>query len=264
MLENNRALAEDDEIEENRINLLFKEVFKPRNCIIYILTFLLSMVEIKNDIFPFGLAIVAACLGGTIPIFMVYIVSLVSVAIFHSGAGFQNYFYISLIFFFLLFIFKPKISTDDRNEVFKVGTRLFFAILIYTIIKSIQHSFAISDVFLGFVIGLITYTFYKIFVNGIVVIRDYHVRKEAFTVEEIIAAAIIIAISFSAFSSIKIFDYSISYIFITLLLIYIGFKEGSSFGGIAGLAIGASLTLTSNIELFQILIFVASGVWLES
>jgi len=256
----NSTFEYDDEIRENRINLLFKEIFKPRNCIIYILTFLLSMVEIKSDIFPFGIAIVAACLGGTIPIFMVYIVSLISVAIFHSGAGFQNYFYISLIFFLLLFIFKPKISTDDRNEVFKVGTRLFFAILIYTVVKSIQNSFAISDVFLGFIMGLITYTFYKIFVNGIVVIRDYHVRKDAFTVEEIIAAAIIIAISFSAFSNIKIFDYSISYLFITLLVIYIGFKDGISFGGITGLAIGASLTLTSNIELFQILIFVASGI----
>lgn len=156
---------EDTEREENRINLLFKEVFKFRNCVIYVLTFLLSMIEFKNDVLPFGLAIVAACLGSTIPIFIVYIVSLISVAIFHSGACFSSYFYTSLIFFLLIFIFKPKISTDDRNEVFKVGTRLFFACFIHCIIKNIKGTFLISDIFVGFIISLLTYTFYKIFVN---------------------------------------------------------------------------------------------------
>ena len=255
----NNVIDRDEEMRENKINLLLKELFKPRNCIIYILTFLLSMTEIKNHILPFGLAMIAACLGSTIPIFMVYIVSIISVAIFHSGVGFSNYFYTSLIFFLLIFFFKPKISTEDRNEIFKVGTRLFFAVFLQYLIKNIRGTFSIPDVFLGFIIACITYTFYKIFVNGIVVIRDYS-KKNAFTVEEIIAASIIFAIAISIFKDIEIIGYSISYIFITLLVIYIGFKHGISFGGITGLAIGASLTLISNIELFQILVFIISGI----
>lgn len=159
------TLEEEDEIKENRINLLFKEVFKPRNCVIYILTFLLSMVEIRNNMLPFGLAIIAACLGSTIPIFMVYIVSIISVAIFHSGTGFSNYFYTSLLFFLLIFFFKPKIATEDRNEVFKLGTRLFFACFIQCIIQNIRGTFSTANVFLGLIVSLITYTFYKIFVN---------------------------------------------------------------------------------------------------
>ena len=163
--DNNDTFNEEDEIRENRINLLLKELFKPRNCIIYILTFLLSMVKINNKALPFGLAIVAACLGSTIPIFMVYIVSIVSVAIFNGGAGLSVYFYTSLIFFLLIFFFKPKISTDDRNEVFKVGTRLFFASFIYCWITNVRGTFSSYDIFIGFIISLITYTFYKIFVN---------------------------------------------------------------------------------------------------
>lgn len=259
-ISDNNTFEEDGEIRENRINLLFKELFKPRNCIIYILTFLLSMVEIRSQIFPFGLAVVAACLGSTIPIFMVYIVSLISVAIFHSGIGFSNYFYTSLIFFLIVFIFKPKIATDDRNEVFKVGTRLFFAILIYTIVQNMRGSFSSLNIFLGFIIALITYMFYKIFVNGIVVIRDFKTKKDAFTVEEIIAASIIFAIAVSSIKDIVIFDYSISYVLISVLVIYIGLRYGIGFGGITGLAIGASLTLISDIELFQILIFILTGI----
>lgn len=161
-ISNNDAFEDTSEIKENTINLFFKEIFKPRNCVIYILTFLLSMVEIKSNVLPFGLAIVAACMGSTIPVFMVYVVSIISVAIFHGGTG---YFYTSLIFFLLIFTFKPKISTDDRNEIFKVGTRLFFASFIYCIIKNIKGDFSLANVFLGFISSLIIYTFYKIFVN---------------------------------------------------------------------------------------------------
>ena len=254
----NSDVYQEDTVKENRINLLLKEIFKPRNCMIYLLTFLLSMVEIKKGILPFGLAIVGACLGSTIPIFMVYMVSLISVAIFHGGVGFSNYFYTSLLFFLLIFFFKPKISTEERNEIFKVGTRLFVASFIYCIIQNIQGTFVVSDVFIGFIFSLFTYAFYKIFVNGIVVFRDYP-QKEAFTIEEIIAASILFVIAISVFENIKIFQYSMSYILIIVLLVYIGIKYGITFGAMTGIAVGASLTLIAPIELFTILVFILSG-----
>jgi len=72
----------NDDFRENKVNLMLKEIFKPHNCLIYIITFLVSMVEIKNEILPFGLAILAACMGSTVPLFMVYIVSFISTLIF--------------------------------------------------------------------------------------------------------------------------------------------------------------------------------------
>jgi len=254
----NSDVYQEDNIKENRINLLLKEIFKPRNCVMYLLTFLLSMVEIKEGILPFGLAIVGACLGSTIPIFMVYLVSLISAAIFHGGVGFSNYFYTSLLFFLFIFFFKPKIATEERNEIFKVGTRLFAASFIYCIIQNIRGTLAASNVFIGFILSLLTYAFYKIFVNGIVVIRDYP-QKEAFTVEEIIAATILFAIAISVFENIKIFQYSTSYILTIVVIVYIGIKYGISFGTMTGIAVGASLTLISPIELFTILVFILSG-----
>ena len=258
-ISNDSTINSDSEIEENRINILFKELFKPHNCIIYILTFLVSIVEIKNQILPFGLAIVAACLGSTIPIFMVYVVSILSVIIFHGGAGFASYFYTSLIFFLLIFVFKPKISVDDRNEVFKVGTRLFFAPFIYFFIKNIRGTFLAYDLFLGFVISALTYTFYKIFVNGIVVIRDFS-KKQAFTVEEVIASTIIFAIAISAFQNIEIFKLNISNIFVIFLIMWLGWKNGMLVGGTAGLAIGTSLALVGNVDTLQLLIYAISGI----
>lgn len=245
--------------EENKINLALKELFTLHNLIIYILTFLVSMVSIKNEIIPFGLAILAACMGGTVPIFMVYIISFISTWIFHGLDGLGTFFGTSIIFFILIFIFKPKISLDDRNEVLKVGTRLFFASFIYNFIDNIRGVFLIYDVFLGLVIAALTYTFYKIFVNGIVVIRDWG-EKKAFTVEELIAASIILAISISVLKDVQIFSLSISNILIIFMILVLGWKNGILIGGTSGLAIGLALTLVGNINLLQLTVFAVSGI----
>lgn len=228
--------------DNKKVSLILKELFTVHNVVIYILTFLVSMVSIKNEIIPFGLAILAACMGGTVPIFMVYIVSFISTWIFHGGDGLATFFGTSIIFFVLIFIFKPKVSLDERNEVLKVGTRLFFASFLYNLINNIRGVFLIYDLFLGLVIAALTYTFYKIFVNGIVVIRDWG-EKKAFTVEELIAASIIIAIAISVLKDVQIFSLSISNILIIFIILVLGWKNGMLIGGTAGLSIGLALTL---------------------
>ena len=228
--------------DNKKVSLILKELFTVHNLVIYILTFLFSMVSIKNEIIPFGLAILAACMGGTVPIFMVYIVSFISTWIFHGGDGLATFFGTSIIFFVLIFIFKPKVSLGERNEVLKVGTRLFFASFLYNLINNIRGVFLIYDLFLGLVIAALTYTFYKIFVNGIVVIRDWG-EKKAFTVEELIAASIIIAIAISVLKDVQIFSLSISNILIIFIILVLGWKNGMLIGGTAGLSIGLALTL---------------------
>jgi stage II sporulation protein E len=238
---------------------MLKEMFKFHNCIIYILTFLVSIVQIKNEILPFGLAILAACMGSTVPIFMVYLTSFISTGIFHGLSGLASFFYTSLIFFLLVFMFKPKVSLDDRNEVFKVGSRLFIASFIYNLIKNIRGVFLIYDLFLGVIIAALTYVFYKIFVNGIVVIRDFK-EKRAFTVEEIIAASIILAVAISVFNNITIFSLSISNILIIFIVMCLGWKNGMLVGGTSGISIGLALTLIGNFNLLQLAVFAVAGI----
>ena len=45
-----------------RLLLILKELFKPQNVIAYILTFLVSMIDINGAYIPLGLAMVAAAL----------------------------------------------------------------------------------------------------------------------------------------------------------------------------------------------------------
>ena len=253
------ARIESNTKKENKITDTLKELFNVHSCIIYVLTFLVSMVSIKNEIIPFGLAIVAACIGSTVPIFMVYLISFLSTWIFYGVNGLTTFFFTSIIFFIILFIFKPKISLEDRNEVLKVGMRLFFASFLYSLIDNIMGTFLIYDLFLGIVIAALTYTFYKIFVNGIVVIRDFGVKK-AFTIEEIIAVAIIFAVAISVLKDVTIFSLSVSNILIIFIILALGWKNGMLVGGTAGLSIGLVLTLIGNATVLQLAVFAVSGI----
>ena len=58
---------------DSKIIKILKELFKLNNIIIYVLTFFISMITVKDVYIPLGIAMVAACLGSTVPIFLVYI-----------------------------------------------------------------------------------------------------------------------------------------------------------------------------------------------
>lgn len=180
---NSKEARDTNEIFD--IKILAKEIFKIQNIIIYILTFFISMVEIKNEVLPFGLAIIAACLGTEIPIAVVFILSSLSTLLFGSISKFGVFFFTCLLYFILFILFKPKYALEERNEIIKTGGKLFWACFIVNLINNIRGSFLIYNLFMGIIISSLTYCFYKIFVNGIVVLRDFG-NKKAFTIEELI------------------------------------------------------------------------------
>ena len=84
--------------------------------------------------------------------------------------------------------------------------------------------------------------------------------KKAFTVEELIAAALIIAIALSVFQKVTVFSLSISNILIIFVIMTLGWKNGMLIGGTVGLSIGLALTLIGNFNLLQLTVFAVSGI----
>ena len=259
MFQNVTERIDDDYCEKSKFQLILKEFLKKENILICILTFLVSSISINTEIIPFGLAILAACMGSTVPVFMVFIVAMISTIIFHGMSGFATFFYTSLLFFLMNFIFKPKISTEDRNEILLVGGKLFWSCFIYNLIKNITGLFLLYDLFFGTVVSALIYVFYKIFVNGIAVIRDFK-SKKAFSIEEIIAATIILAIALSVFKDIKIFELSVSNILIIFMILVLGLKNGMILGGTAGVSIGLALMLIDKGNMMLLAIMAVSGI----
>ena len=206
----------NEEVQDKSSDVIYrlKEIFKYQNIIIYFLTFLMSMLSIKGELTPFGLAMVAACVGETVGVFTM---AIIGTCIGSGLAGLENFMAISIIYFILVLLFKAKVAVEERNEIIKTGGKLFCASLITSVIKSIMGVFLIYDVFMGIIASAILYVFYKIFVNGLNFIKEFSIKK-AFTIEELIAGALIIALASLPFSNINIFSLNLSNVIIIFMI----------------------------------------------
>ena len=242
-----------------KIEYRLTEIFKVQNVIIYLLTFLISTLSVKNMEVPFGLAIVAGCVGETIPVIGVFISAILGTILGNGFSGLGNFLITSIIYFALVIIFNYKVAVDERNEVIKTGGKLFFSCLIIPIIRCITGVFLIYDVFIAVISSSILYVFYKIFVNGLIIIENFN-EKKAFTIEELIASVIILAIASTALNGLNLFSLSISNIIIIFMIMVLGWKYGMMVGTVSGVSIGLAISFVSDISLVQIGMFAISGI----
>lgn len=246
--------------EKENINInarwakLLKELFKAQNIVIYILTLLISMITVKDTYIPLGMAMVAACLGSTVPIILVYISSLIGTAISVGSAEFTNVFWLSIVYFLLVAIFKAKICVEERNEIYKTGSRLFWAYVICSIFRNWGNDW-FYNLFMSCMTGGILYVFYKIFVNGIIIIKDFS-KKKVFTVEETASGIAIIVLALSFFNSNVIDKLTISSIVGMFLIIILGWQKGILAGVSTAVLSAIMLGLVQAFDISNISIFI--------
>lgn len=251
--------AESVNQSSNDILYRLKMIFKYQNVIIYVLTFLMSTLSIKGEIVPFGLAMMAACVGESVPIVGVFIAAILGTCVGNGIASLGNFIMVSIVYFALVLLIKAKVAVEERNEIVKTGGKLFAACFIVSIIKSFIGVFLLYDVFMGAISASIVYVFYKIFVNGLACIKEFN-EKKAFTIEELIAGAIIIALASTAFNSVKIFSLNISNIIIIFLIMVLGWKNGMLVGAVSGISIGLAVSFIDGTSFVQISMFAISGI----
>ncbi len=259
MFQNISDIEYEQENEDNKALYRLKEIFRIQNIVIYILTFLVSTLSIKGQIMPFGLAMIAACVGETVPLIGVIVSAIIGTAV-GGGAKCLTTMLIDLAvyLFFVLFI-KSKIAIEERNEEIKSGGKLFAACFLVSLVKNFIGVFLLYDIFMSLISAALTYVFYKIFVNGLASIKDFRI-KEVFTVEELIASALIIAFASLALNGITIFSMKISNIIIILLIMILGWQKGVLIGAVSGVSIGLATCFIDGTSLIQVLMFAISGV----
>ncbi len=216
---------------------VFKNVFDLRNVIIYIITFLVSGLALKGGLMPFGLAMVAACVSSGVPVVVTLICAIVG-TILKAGI-FESVKYLVVMILYLIFslIFRSKVSREERNERIKTGSKLFWAYLIVSTIINIKNGFVFGELFFDCVSGGLIYVFYKLFVNGLVLVSNFGI-KEAYSNEEISACSIIFAIAFMRFSAITIFGMNFTTIFFIFIIIAAAWSRGKKVGLCTGLIVG--------------------------
>ena len=236
-----------EELEKDSSNVMYrlKEIFKYQNIIIYVLTFLMSTLSVKGEFAPFGLAMMAACVGEAVPIIGVFVVAIIGTFLGNGLAALGDFIFISIVYFILVLLFKAKVAVEERNELIKTGGKLFGASLIVSIIKGMFTVLTTYDVFIGIIIGSLTYVFYKIFVNGLAFIKDLNV-KQAFTIEELIAGVLIVSLASVALNSINVFSLNLSNIIIMLMIMILGWKHGMLVGAVTGVSVGLGISFVDS------------------
>ena len=163
----------------------WSEIIKRNNIIMYIISFMLSLVGIGGEFSLFSISILGACFSSSIPLLGVIIVTLIGNIIKFGAGGGLEYFLTSLVLFISIFIFKPKYNEDERNEKIKVAKNLAVAVFLVQIVKAMFSSFTVYDLLLSITYSIIVVAFYKIFVNSLSVIENLG-EKKAFSIEEVI------------------------------------------------------------------------------
>ena len=237
----------------------WSEVIKRNNMIMYILSFMLSLVGVGGDFSLFSISILGACFSSSIPLLGVTVVSLIGNVIKFGVGGGLEYFLTSLVFFISLFMIKPKYNEEERNEKIKVGKNIFIAVFAIQIIKALFSTFTFYDILLSITYTIITIAFYKIFANSISVIENFG-EKKAFSIEEVIGTSLLLAIAVSAFSDVSILGFSIRNVLSILIVLILGWKNGVLVGATSGVTIGVTLGIITGGEPIIIAAYAISGM----
>ena len=238
---------------------MLKNLLNIKNIIIYIIAFMISTIGMGQAVSPFSIAIVAASFAGGIPAIIVVIAGLIGNFVGVGAIGALNYILIILMLLVLMCIKPPKENDQYKNEQIQIAGHVFVSILLVMIAKLILTRFTIADMLLHITLAIFSVVFYKIFVNSLVVIQDI-TEKNAFSVEEVIGASLLVSIAFSAFGDFSILGLSIRNILSILIVLILGWKNGVLVGATAGVTIGVTLGIIAQSEPIVVAVYAISGM----
>lgn len=238
---------------------ILKNLFSVKNIIIYVLAFMISTVGMEQEVSPFSIAIVGACFSSGIPAIVVVVLGLVGNLIGVGIIGALNYILILLMLLILLCIRPPKENDEYKNEKMQILKHIFCSIMIIMVAKMFLTEFTVGDLLLHIVLAIISVIFYKIFVNSLSVLQGIN-DKQAFSIEEVIGACLLISVAISAFGDFSILGLSIRNILSIFIVLLLGWRNGVLIGTTAGVTIGVTLGIISQSEPILVAGYAISGM----
>ena len=260
--DDNSEIENNKEINKKTIKMVFNNIIKGQNILLYLISFMLSFVSgnIGLDYSIFAISIFAAASSNGIPVGILYIITMIGTLIKFQTGGLLSYLLTTFIFIIMILGFKPKkILEEYQNEKQKLGKFVFLSILIGQAIKLLFKQFLIYDLLVSITAGMIGYIFYKIFSKSIIVINEIKTKK-VFSLEEIMGATIMISIAATCLGDFKILGLQISNIISILLVLILGWKNGILVGMTSGVTVGVVLGIITNSEPILIAAFALSGM----
>jgi|GEM_PF-3336818 len=213
-----------EEKNESKKASIFTNVFAKKNLLVYIVSFMLALVGLDGEFSIFSISMLGACFASSVPALGIILLSLVGNMIKYGVGGALGYFLTTLVLVTSMLIFKPRYNEKERNEKIKIGKNVFIAIAIIHAIKFTMAGFTLYDILSGITMSIIGLVFYKIFVNSIVILQDFKVKR-AFSIEELVGASIIFSIAVAAFGDLNIMGFGIRNILSILIVMILRLEK---------------------------------------
>jgi len=255
---------EKDEINVksgNRVIDFIKRAVKGQSIFLYILSLMLSCVDgIGLNYSIFSVAIIAASISNSIPVGVLFILTLVGNFIKFQTAGLLSYLFTSAILVLFILMFKPKkLLLEYESEKIKLGKFVFWAVFLGQAIKMLFNQFLIYDLLVSITSGMTAYIFYKIFSKSIIVINEIK-NKKVFSIEEVIGATLMVSIAGTCLGNTEFIGLQISNVISILLVLILGWKNGILIGTTSGVTVGVVLGIITNSDPILIAVFAISGM----
>lgn len=249
--------------KKNNVKEIVKRLFAKQNIILYVISFMVSMVGFSSNnlifsIVPFGLAFIAAALSNGQAIGIMYLLSLIGTFLRFGTNNLLTYIVTSLVFFVLVLVVRPKIQ-EGVNEIRKIGGHLFFSVFLVQVVPMFFKTFYVFDLLTSIMLAMTTYIFYKIFVSSIIMIKEFG-QKRAFTIEEVMGTNLLLSIALFAFGDFTVFGFSLKNILSILIVLVLGWKNGILVGATGGITIGVVLGIIGGSEPVMIAVYAVSGM----
>lgn len=159
----------------------------------------------------------------------------------------------------MILIFKPWYEEEYKSERRKLGKYVIISTILVQVIQMLFRGFLLYDLFLSIITGVVTYIFYKIFANSLIVISEFDIKK-AFTVEEVVGASLMLSIATCAFGELSILGVDVKTVISIFIVLVLGWKQGILIGATSGVTIGAVLGIIGSGEPALVASFALSGM----
>ncbi len=259
-----KFFGEDVELNnQDDVKSVLKNNFSIQNSIIYVLSFMLSIIGGNNSsiftgITPFGFAIVGASMATKIPAVLVCLITAIGTTIKFGGNGLLFYLLTLLIFIALVLIKRPM-EEDDRNEQIRVGGPIAISVFAVQTVKMIFNGFLLYDFLYNIMFAIITFASYKMFVNSIILIKDYK-KKRVFSIEEVMGLSIMLTIAANGLGELSICGFSLRNILCILTVLIMGWKNGMLVGATTGITVGTILGILNSADPVMLAAYAISGL----
>ena len=248
-----------DEIRDNKeIYTFLKNIFNPKNMIIYIIGFCISVLSIKGKMYPFALSILGASVCTQVPIIGVLVSTSIGIICATDVSIFVKYLITLVIFLVFNIILKPKKTRIDRNEKYKLTYRLIIFNFLIQFIGVGSLGFGDRLLFSA-IHSSFVYIGYKICICGIATIQNIN-NKKIFADIEMVSASLLISIVLFMINKVMFFNINITNLIMIFMLFYVAFKNGYICGGIAGFTIGLFGIIYSKCDILYLINLMLTGI----